>query len=79
MNQISPSLGADNATIRAAWRACLIKCRGGAMTTVNATDHSGKKTIWTQITWVFYLAAIGIATVGWLALLSWFGLALIGY
>jgi hypothetical protein len=49
------------------------------VTTADIVDQFGKKSFWKKMAWAIYLAAIGLATIGWLGLLSYLALALIGY
>jgi hypothetical protein len=45
----------------------------------NLAESSGKQSARTKLVWFIYLIAIGVASVGWLALLGWCALALLGF
>jgi hypothetical protein len=45
----------------------------------NFAESSGKESVRTKLVWYIYLIAIGVASVGWLALLGWCVLALLGF
>jgi hypothetical protein len=49
------------------------------VSTTNFSVNSNKRLAPTKIVWAIYLAAIGVATIGWLGLLSYCALALLGY
>jgi hypothetical protein len=50
-----------------------------AVSPLNLADGPNKRQARTPLRWVVYLTAIGIATVGWVAFLSYCALALLGY
>jgi preprotein translocase subunit Sss1 len=50
-----------------------------SVSSVNATEASAKRPARHPLQWIVYLTAIGIATVGWIAFLSYCALALLGY
>jgi hypothetical protein len=43
------------------------------------TDPTKIPSIGSKVGTVVYLIAIGVATVGWVGLIAWFGLALLGF
>jgi hypothetical protein len=49
------------------------------VTTADIVDQFGKKSFWKKMAWAMYLAAVGLATIGWLGLISYLALALSGY
>ncbi len=49
------------------------------MSSVNATDGPANRPARPPLRWVIYLMAIGIASFGWIAFLSYCALALLGY
>jgi hypothetical protein len=57
----------------------IVSNSGHQMTTTNLTDHSVKRSVRTKVVWAIYLVAVGVASFGWLAFLSYCALALLGY
>ena len=53
--------------------------QGPEVATTDIIARSSTKSFWMKVAWAIYLAAVGLATIGWLGLLSYLALALIGY